>query len=71
MPLRALPRVVDDGDRAGIGLGVVQERVEPDLVSVRVVQLGQDPSRCWPSARRRAVVGDTEPVDVLGRDWRR
>jgi hypothetical protein len=40
-PLRALPRVVDDGNRAGIGLGVVLERVKPDLVPVRVVQPGR------------------------------
>ena len=48
MPLRALPRVVDDGNRAGIELGVVLEGVEPDLVPVRVVQLGQDPADAGP-----------------------
>lgn len=46
--LRVLPRVVDDRDRAGVGLRVVLDGVEPDLVPVRVVQLGQDPSDAGP-----------------------
>jgi len=108
---------VNGGDLAGTGLGVVLAGVEADLVTVGVVQLGQDPADAGPvhpgvplaqrgqpvrelvdrvlvrhadgevvearggpgpggiepQAQPRAPVrvrqGDTQPVDVLGRDW--
>lgn len=34
VPFRAFPGVVDDGDHAGIELGVVLDGVEPDLVLI-------------------------------------
>ena len=108
---------MNGGDLAGTGLGVVLAGVEADLVTVGVVQLGQDPADAGPvhpgvplaqrgqpvrelvdrvlvrhadgevvearggpgpggiepQAQPRAPVrvrqGDTQPVDVLGRDW--
>ena len=54
---------------------MVLEGVEPDLVPVGVVQLGQDPADASPAHAalfRRVVdvviVDDTEPVDVLDRE---
>ena len=108
---------MNGGDLAGTGLGVVLAGVEADLVTVGVLQLGQDPADAGPvhpgvplaqrgqpvrelvdrvlvrhadgevvearggpgpggiepQAQPRAPVrvrqGDTQPVDVLGRDW--
>src|SRR5258705_2915219 len=45
---RTFPGVVDSGDGAGVELGVVLEGVEADLVTVGVVQLGQDPADAGP-----------------------
>jgi hypothetical protein len=48
MALGGLPRIIDDGDAAWLGLGVVLLGVEADLVAVRVVQQRKDPADAGP-----------------------
>jgi hypothetical protein len=58
--LGALPRIVDRDGHLGIELGVMLHGVEADFVTVRIVQLGQDPADGGPVHAQQAAA--VEPL---------
>jgi hypothetical protein len=69
--VRQFPGIADRSYLAGRYVGVLLHGVEAQRMPVRVEHLGQDPAQAGPAYAGVGVgiAGDTEPVDVLGRDW--